>query len=144
MERRFSCLHACTSWHWRTCCKAPFSHQVQLAPQACPPAHLPSRLPHPCFHCCRRSDASWVKINAGQYGFYRVRYSLSNGTWAALAGAARWAGRERAAVQPVLLPPAPTFAASGLWVCFPAAPSPHINTAPRPIHTCPQGPRPSW
>ncbi len=42
--------------------------------------------------CCRRSDSSWVKINAGQYGYYRVRYSLSNGTWAALAGATRWAG----------------------------------------------------
>ena len=111
---------------------------------ASPPPCFPPRLPHPCFHCCRRSDASWVKINAGQYGFYRMRYSLSNGTWAALAGAARWAGRERAAVQPVLLPPAPTFAASVLWVCFPAALSPRINRAPRPIHTCPQGPRPSW
>ena len=62
-----------------------------LATQICPPTCLLAGAPI-SVPCCRRSDSSWVKINAGQYGYYRVRYSLSNGTWAALAGAARWAG----------------------------------------------------
>ena len=106
------------------------------------PAVAPRLLPltggPPCRLACSTGNASWVKLNAGQYGYYRVRYGANDGHWPALAAAARWgrwangAGAVHAAAS--LVPPAALHPLASCLRSPPASP-PLAHPSPPP---CPR------